>query len=275
VVVPESLHRAVRARRDGWRVYLTPGGVPRLLAPVAWCLAMVLIAVMGVVGVAMIAWPFVPFVWVGAIGNGPEAVGVVFAIFLSPPIGSAIANRAVCLGQAAWGFAVAFHRIDIRPAAVPAQLVFAGWVRGPVIDIADLSWVLVRWRRPGPELVLCVGDDRTVVCPAPMGSPLRRGRIHLPELAKWLGQALAFAEIPVAYYRSALRPGLARHGWLGARVVAPIWQVTADEVPAVAARYGVRTTWDSDEPRFAVDDVEWCAQWAGTMSAAQHDEPLL
>jgi hypothetical protein len=81
------------------------------------------------------------------------------------------------------------------------------------------------------------------------------------------------AEVPVGYYRSALEPALARHGWLGAPTVARIWQVPVRDVPAVAARFEVRTAWEHGEPRFAADDVEWCAQWAGPMSAARHDEP--
>jgi hypothetical protein len=55
--------------------------------------------------------------------------------------------------------------------------------------------------------------------------------------------------------------------------VARIWQVPAQDVPAVAARFEVRTAWEHGAPRFAADDVEWCAQWAGPMSAARHDEP--
>jgi hypothetical protein len=148
--------------------------------------------------------------------------------------------------------------------------VLAGWVRGSAIEIADLSWVLVPQRRSGPELVLCAGD-RTVVCPATVRSPLRRVDPRL--LADGLGQALAPAEVPVGHYHSSLEPALARHGWLRAPTVARIWQVPAQNVPMVGARYEVHTAGEHGEPRFAADDVEWCAQWAGTMSAARHDEP--
>jgi hypothetical protein len=270
VAVPSSLRAVVRARRAGWRVCLAPGGAPGLLAPVAWSLVMVLAVVLGAVGLAVAAWPFVAFVLDVAARDANDAVGAGFAMFLMPFIGGGIGYGAVRLGRAAWRFAVAAHRVDIRPAAVPAQIVVAGWVRGPVIEIADLSWVLVRERQSGPELVLCTGD-RTVVCPATVRSPLLRVNPRL--LADWLGQALAPAEVPVAYYNSALDPALARDGWLEAPVVARIWQVPAQDVPAVAARYEVRTAGEHGEPRFATDDVEWCAQWAGTMSAAQHNEP--
>ncbi len=269
--LPSSLRAVVRARRSGWRVCLAPGGAAGLLAPVAWSLVMVLAVLLGAVGLAVAAWPFVIFVRSVAARDANDAGGAAMQVFLLPFIGGVIGYGAVRLGRAAWGFAVAAHRVDIRPAAVPAQIVVAGWVRGPVIEIADLSWVLVRQRQSGPELVLCTGD-RTVVCPATVRSPLLRVDPRL--LADWLGQALAPAEIPVAHYHSTLNPArLARDGWLEAPDVARIWQVPAQDVPAVAARYEVRTAREHGEPRFAADDVEWCAQWAGTMSAAQHDEP--
>jgi hypothetical protein len=244
-----------------------------LLAPFVWCLVMVLAGALGAVGVAVAVWPFVSFVWALAAGDASDAVGAVFMMFILPFVGGAIGYGAIRLGCDAWDFAVAVHRVDIRPAAAPARLVVAGWTRGPVIEIADLSWVMVRRNRLRLELVLCVGDDRTVVCRAPVrGGPPRWLDPRL--LADWLGQTLAFAEIPVAYYHSTLDPDLARAGWLGAPIVARIWQVAAEDVPEVAGRYGVRTTRDKGEPRFAVDDVEWCAQWAGSMSAARHDELL-
>ena len=270
VAVPSSLRAVVRARRAGWRVCLAPGGAPGLLAPVAWSLVMVLAVVLGAVGLAVAAAPFVAFVTDVAAGDASGAVGAAFVMIVMPVMGGLIGYGAVRLGRPAWGFAVAAHRVDIRPAAVPAQSVVAGWVRGPVIEIADLSWVLVRERLSGLELVLCTGD-RTVVCPATVRSPLLRVDPQL--LAGWLGQALAPAEVPVAHYNSALEPALARDGWLGAPDVARIWQVPAQDVPAVAARYEVRTAREHGEPRFDTDDVEWCAQWAGTMSAARHDEP--
>ena len=106
-----------------------------------------------------------------------------------------------------------------------------------MIEIADLSWVLVRQRQSGPELVLCTGD-RTVVCPATVRSPLLRVDPRL--LADWLGQALAPAD-PGCPLHSTLNPArLARDGWLEAPDVARIWQVQAQDVPAVAARYEVR-----------------------------------
>jgi hypothetical protein len=270
VAVPSSLRAVVRARRAGWRVCLAPGGVRGLLAPVAWSLVMVLAVVLGAVGLAVAAAPFVAFVMDVAARDASDAVGAAFVMIVMPIMGGLIGYGAVRLGRPAWGFAVAAHRVDIRPAAVPAQIVVAGWVRGPVIEIADLSWVLVRERQSGLELVLCTGD-RTVVCPATVRSPLLRVNPQL--LAGWLGQALAPAEVPVAHYNSVLDPALARDGWLEAPDVARIWQVPAQDVPAVAARYEVRTAGKHGEPRFATDDVEWCAQWAGTMSAAQHDEP--
>jgi hypothetical protein len=270
VAVPSSLRAVVRARRAGWRVCLAPGGAPGLLAPVAWSLQMVLVVVLGAVGLAVAAAPFVAFVRAVAARDASDAVGAVFVMIVMPIMGGLIGYGAVHLGRDPLRFAVAAHRVDIRPAAVPAQIVVGGWVRRLVIEIADLSWVLVRQGQSGIELVLCAGD-RTVVCPATVRGPLRWVDPRL--LADWLGQALAPAEVPVGHYRSALDPALARHGWLEAPVVARIWQVPAEDVPAVAARYEVRTTWERGEPRFAADDVEWCAQWAGTMSAARHDEP--
>lgn len=270
VAVPSSLRAVVRARRAGWRVCLAPGGASALLAPVAWFLVMVLVVLLGAVGLAVAATPFVTFVRAVAARDASDAFGALMDMILLLFIGGAIGYRAVRLGCAAWSFAVAAHRVDIRPAAVPARVVVAGWVRGPVIDIADLSWVLVRQRQSGPELVLCTGD-RTVVCPATVRGPLRRVDPRL--LADWLGQALAPAEVPVGHYHSDLDPDLARHGWLRAQAVARIWPVPAPDVPAVAARYEVRTAGEHGEPRFAADDVEWCAQWAGTMAAARPDEP--
>jgi hypothetical protein len=270
---PVPVPRYVRPRRTGWRLYLAPGGMSGLLAPVVWCLVMLLAGVLVAVGVAVAVWPFVAFVWAVADGDASDAVGALFGLFVLPCVGGAIGYGAICLWRDVWDFAVAVHRVDIHPAADPARLEVAGWMRGSVIEIADLSWVLVRSSRRRLELVLCVGDDRTVVCPAPVRSGPPRW-LHPSLLADWLRQTLAFAEIPVAYYRSTLEPDLARAGWLGARIVAPIWRVAPEDVPAVADRYGVRTAWDQGEPRFAVDDVEWCAQWAGSMSAALHDETL-
>lgn len=270
VAVPRSLRAVVRVRRAGWRVCLAPGGAVGLFAPVAWSLVMVLVVVLGAVGLAVAAWPFVTFVRSLAARDASDAFGALMMTIIMPCVGGAIGYGAVCLGRGAWRFAVAVHRIDIRPAAVPARVVTAGWVRGSVIEIADLRWVLVRQRPSGPELVLRAGD-RTVVCPATVRSPLRRVDPRL--LADWLGQALAPAEVPVCHYHSALESALARHGWLGAPAVARIWQVPAQDVPAVAARFEVRTAREQGEPSFAVDDVEWCAQWAGPMSAVRHDEP--
>jgi hypothetical protein len=51
-------------------------------------------------------------------------------------------------GPAAKRVAVRFRRVDIRPAAAPTRIVAAGWIRRSVIEVADLTSVIVRHRDP-------------------------------------------------------------------------------------------------------------------------------
>ena len=90
--LPSSLRAVVRARRAGWRVCLAPGGAAGLLAPVAWSLVMVLAVLLGAVGLAVAAWPFVIFVRSVAARDANDAGGAAMQVFLLPFIGGVIGS---------------------------------------------------------------------------------------------------------------------------------------------------------------------------------------
>lgn len=99
VAVPPSLRVVVRARRSGWRVCLAPGGAAGLLAPMAWPLVMVLVVVLGAVGLAIAAAPFVNFVRAVAARDASDAVGAAFVMIVMPIMGGLIGCGAVRLGR--------------------------------------------------------------------------------------------------------------------------------------------------------------------------------
>jgi hypothetical protein len=221
VEVPRSLRAVVRARRFGWRVRVAPGGVRGVLAAVVCVLNVVVAVVLGVVGLAALGLIF-PVGLTGLVslafgGNISRLTGLGLLLVASPLafiVGLFAMAGGATLADVAGSFAVGFHRIDLRPATMPTRVVVAGWGQRSVIEVADLTRVIVRHcpaesARPGEpelELVLCAGK-RTIVCPVLDVVPLlglpRRADPRL--LADWLGEVLRPQEVPVCLQHSAPR----------------------------------------------------------------------
>ena len=159
---------------------------------------------------------------------------------------------AVVLAIAAKHVAVGFRRVDIWPAAAPTRIVAAGWVRRSVIEVADLTGVIVRHRDPDLELVLRAGAT-TLVCPATVGGPLRR--VEPRVLANWLADILTPSETPVCHHHATLPLPIGLM-WLPANTVADLWQVPVADVPVLADRRGVHLNNGSHTTMFNAYDVE-------------------
>jgi hypothetical protein len=260
VEVPRSLRAVIRVRRGGWRLRIAPAGVLGLVVAV---LGMVIAVVLGLVGVAaMEAAGVVAIFWVIILFVGenlnPFALGAVFLMLpLLFLVGLWMVLGARALLVASNHIAVGFQRVDIRPAAAPTRVVAAGWVRRSVIEVADLTRVIVRHRDPDLELVLRTGNA-TLVCPAKAGGPLRR--VDPRVLADWLAEILTSSEVPVCHHHSTLAFPIGQT-WLPASTVATIWQVPAADVPMLADRCGVHTD-RSHTPMFNAYDVETSAERA-------------
>lgn len=208
VEVPSSLRVVVRARWFGWRVRVAPGGVRGVLAAVVCVLSLVVACVLGAVGLVAIGL-VIPVGLTGLLsvvfGEGIDRLAGVGLLVASPLlffVGLFVVVGAATLVGAAKPFAGGFHRIDLRPAVAPTRAVVAGWGRRSVIEVVDLTRVVVREsaRRGEPELelVLCAGK-RTVVCPVLDVVPLLgpRRRTDPQALADWFGEVLRPQEVPV------------------------------------------------------------------------------
>lgn len=259
--VPRSPHAVIRVRRGGWRLRIAPASV---LGPVGPVLGMVIAVVLGIVGMAVMeAAGVIAIFWVLILFVGedlnPFALG---AVFLMLPVlflaGLWMLIGARALLAAAKRGAVRFRRVDLRPAAAPTRVVAAGWFRRSVVEVGDLTRVIVRHRDPELELVLRAGNA-TLVCPARVGGPLRR--VDPRVLADWLAEILTSSEIPVCHYHATLSLPIDQT-WLPANAVATIWQVPLADVPMLADRCGVHTDNGSHTPLFNAYDVEAGAERA-------------
>jgi hypothetical protein len=246
VEVPRSLRAVVRARRAGWRLRIAHvGGLGvRVLMMV---IAVVLVAA-GVVLIEIVCAAAIFGVIVAFVGENVAPLGVI-AFFLMLPllflVGLWMVVGARALLAVARRVAAGFRRVDIQP----TRFVAAGRVRS-VVEVADLTRVIVRHREPEVELVLRAGAT-TLVCPATAAGPLRR--VDPNVLADWLAEVLTPLEIPVCGYRATL-PLPVDATWLPADTVADIWQVSVADVPVLADRCGVHTA--SGQPMFNAYDVE-------------------
>jgi hypothetical protein len=269
---PRSLRAVIRARRGGWRLRIAPAGVlglvvPVLLAVIAVVLGAAALVVMEVAIAAAIFDVIIAFV-----GENVNAFAVV-AVFLMLPlvfiVGWLMGIGARALAAAAKHLAFGFQRVDIRPAAAPTRIEAAGWFHRSVVEVADLTSVIVRHRDPELEVVLRVGNA-TLVCPAMAGGPLRRVDPHV--LADWLAEVLAPSEISVCHHHATL-PLPIGQPWLPANTVAGIWQVPEEDVPMLADCCGVHTDSGSRSTLFNAYDVEAGVERAQAIAANDQQEP--
>jgi hypothetical protein len=249
--MPRSLHRAVRARRASWRLRNAPGGLFAALAPAAW--AIVLTFTLVTQAAVTAAFPVAVGTTMGFVRPLPVQIVlcvVWFALWATIGV-SATTNLGAVVG-AVIRFAVAYHRIDLRP-AVPTRIVATGWIRRSVVHVTDLTEVIVREHDQKLEVVLRT-RDRTIVCEATSLSPL--SEVDPPTLAAWLDDILEPSRVRVRHYHGTLDSSLVRQNWLPTHMVARIWQVPMADVPTLATRYEVRTTRAGDTSLFDAYDID-------------------
>jgi hypothetical protein len=194
--------------------------------------------------------------------SGHTEATIVLTVVLTGPLGLWVIYWAIRLAVTAIRSAVAFHRIDLPSATSPTRVVVSGWMRRRVVDLADLTWVMVRQRKQDLEIVLRT-TGKTVVCPANFPTSAD------PQvLTMWLGEVLARSEIPVRHCDATW------DGLLPPYMVARIWGVPESDVVMLATRCEVRTTQAHRGPIFDGYDVEWCAEQVSTITAHdQHNPP--
>lgn len=247
-----------------------------MLGPAVWVLVMAFVVALGAGGLFLLLFPIIWIIWM-ILGNGalvdPGGLIMVPMILIA---GTGCGLGAHSLAVAAARFAVGFNRIDLQPATAPTRVVLTGWVRRSVVEVADLSRVIVRYRdnrmveydEPVLELVLRAGNT-TLVCPAVIG-PLRQ--VDPQALADWLGEVLGPSEVPVCHHRVPSWYSI-RQAWLLADTVALIWQVPVADVPMLADCCGVHTNSEPHTRTFNAYDVEVCAERARTIAANDQHEP--
>ncbi|MET0133135.1 MAG: hypothetical protein ABW215_06030 [Kibdelosporangium sp.] len=274
VEMPRSLRAVVRARRAGWRLRVAPANVLGVLGPVVWALVLVSAVVLATVGVVFGLSPIMTLL----LGDDlAEGIGGLIMLPISLMTGTACVLGARSLIRAAARFAVGFHRIDLRPATAPTRIVLTGWLHRSVVDVADISRVIVRYcesvpvsfGEPALQLVVRTGHT-TLVCPALVVGPLRSADPRM--LAVWLGEVLGPLEIPVSHYR-ATHSLEVREAWLPADSVARVWWAPVEEVPALADHFGVYTKTEPNTRTFNVYDVEACAERARAIMSGDQHEP--
>lgn len=271
--------RVADACRAGWRAGCA--------AAVVCVLDLVVDLVLGVVGFAAFGL-VIPVGLTGLLsvvfGGSIDRLTGVGLLVASPLVFFAgllmIAGAATLVGVAG-PFVVGLHRADLRPATVPTRVVVAGWGRRSVIEVVDLTRVIVRHcpaesTRPGePELELVLrAGKRTIVCPVldvvPVFGLLRRADPLV--LADWLGEVLRSQEVPVHLQHGtfSLPTG---HAW-PASLAASIWGVPETDVPVLADRLRVHAAGEPDTLMFNAYDVEACTQRARRIAVDDDSEPL-
>ncbi|HEX6356679.1 hypothetical protein [Actinophytocola sp.] len=238
-----------------------------MLGPVVRVLVMVIAVVLGTMGVVVVEAVCAAAIFgvlVAFVGENVNPFAVVAVLLMLPLL--LLVGCWLVIGARAMAVAarrVGFHRVDIGPGAAPTRVVAAGWGRRSVIEVADLTRVIVRHREPNLELVLRAGKT-TLVCPATVAGPLRR--VDPRVLADWLGEVLAPSEVPVFHCTAAL-PFPVGDVWLPANTVAQIWRVPVAEIPTLVDRCGVHSDSGPQTPRFNAYDVEACVERAQAIAA--------
>jgi hypothetical protein len=263
VGAPQDLRPAVRRRRDGWRLRITPGGVWSPLVVVVWVVALVLAAALQLVMLAAL------FVLVG-VGETHHQLAFVLVGVPALGLGALATAGGLKLGYAALAFVFRIQRLDFRLDAHPPRIVASGWLRRSVLLAPTLTGVLLREYDSHMEVVLRAGK-RTIMCRSTVISPL--DLVDLPTLAGWLGEILTPWEVPVRHYRGRWDWTVIEAGWMPAGQVARLWSVSPDDVRRLADRYDIPVVIQHGQPLFDAYAVDEYTEQARQVTDLHGPEP--